>query len=148
MFEPNTALGIVEIVLIAIAAFVGLWHGALKELSKQHRRAKKEEVKINQEITDELNVKNIGKMGGSFAADYVQNFLTNLEKDLVNTKAEMARVQTSGVVTEETTKQINALQGKIKQITWFMEHRETLMTLNSQFVPAVVQRLADRKSVV
>lgn len=142
LFQPYTAIGILSILAVLLALFAGAWHGFLRQLIRERRRAQKEVENLKEQVTEEVSAKNLSKMGGIFASDYIKNWIDNLDNDLKNTQAQIDQVQRTGQVTEETQKQLKLLQGKMKQIKWAIDNKETLMSLNTQFIPAVVQKVA------
>lgn len=128
--------------IIAVSRFVVL--PFMKEAGKQNKKAHV----VQEQVNEELNVKNLTNLAGGAAANYVENMIKNLEQGYMQAKdiyeKQQAEIAKQNIAAAEAEKILAPLRGKMKQAEWLLQNRGALEEANKVLTAPLVGRLAKK----
>lgn len=127
-------------VLVGIGAVLLISRFVILPFTREMAKAGRKKEKIDSEELAALNVKKIGGLGGDAIAAEVDKWITGLEmahKEAMKIYSAQKEAA-AGLTEEERKKVLLPLESKIRQIEFFMTHKETLKTANKVLTAPII----------
>lgn len=135
-------------VVVAVASVITISRLLVIPLLKEVGKANKKAVQVKESESEELNEKNISRLAGGAATNYIDNMIKNLEQGYMQAKdiyeKQAKEIDAQNISAADKEKILAPLRGKMKQAEWLLQNRQGLEQVNQAMTAPLVGRLVKK----